>query len=314
MNLKESIRKILREEVKYIKPDEKVNQTLLKMVNTVFSGIEMYRKKISESTHKFTFCKDGEQIVYIVLYFDVDEDVWDDVRPTNERSFTTGILMVPKSLINRIGKANEVFFIDVGANVGLVSIAIASEGYKTLAIEPLPINIKKLRNNLKLNPNLAIEIIESAVGSHNLVSDSQFIEIFTPPGNSGASSFSKTWNPSFQPSQATLVKIDSLDNLCLHILDSSTFTHLLIKIDVEGMEFDVIAGASKILLKYRPHILIEWKPGQNALMKFQELEKVLKAYEYRMSPHISLNGSIPDCSFDPYLVYENLLLTPNKLS
>ena len=221
---------------------------------------------------------------------------------------------VPKSLINRIGKANEVFFIDVGANVGLVSIAIASEGYKTLAIEPLPINIKKLRNNLKLNPNLAIEIIESAVGSHNLVSDSQFIEIFTPPGNSGASSFSKTWNPSFQPSQATLVKIDSLDNLCLHILDSSTFTHLLIKIDVEGMEFDVIAGASKILLKYRPHILIEWKPGQNALMKFQELEKVLKAYEYRMSPHISLNGSIPDCSFDPYLVYENLLLTPNKLS
>lgn len=102
MNLKESIRKILREEVKYIKPDEKVNQTLLKMVNTVFSGIEMYHKKISESTHKFTFCKDGEEIVYIVLYFDVDEDVWDDVRPTNERSFTTGRLMVPKSIINHI--------------------------------------------------------------------------------------------------------------------------------------------------------------------------------------------------------------------
>ena len=102
MNLKESIRKILREEVKYIKPDEKVNQTLLKMVNTVFSGIEMYRKKVSESRHDFRFCKDGERIALIVIYFDVDEDIWDDVRPTNERSFTTGILMVPKSLINHI--------------------------------------------------------------------------------------------------------------------------------------------------------------------------------------------------------------------
>ena len=220
---------------------------------------------------------------------------------------------VPKSLINRIGEASEVFFIDVGANVGLVSIAIASEGYKTLAIEPLPINIKKLRNNLKLNPKLALEIIESAVGSHNLVSDSQLIEIFTPPGNSGASSSSKTWNPSVQPSEAKLVRIDSLDNLCLHILDSSTFTHLLIKIDVEGMEFDVIAGASEILQKYRPHILIEWKPGQNALIKFQELENVLQTYEYRLSTQISLNGSIPDRSFDPYLVYENLLLIPNEL-
>ena len=102
MNLKESIRKILREEVKYIKPDEKVNQTLLKMVNTVFSGIEMYRKKVSESRHDFRFCKDGERIALIVIYFDVDEDIWDDVRPTNERSFTTGILMVPKSLTNHI--------------------------------------------------------------------------------------------------------------------------------------------------------------------------------------------------------------------
>ncbi len=220
---------------------------------------------------------------------------------------------VPKSLVNRIGKANEVFFIDVGANVGLVSIAIACEGYQTLAIEPLPFNIKKFRNSLKLNPKLDLEIIESAVGSHSKVSDNEFIEIFTPPGNSGASSSSKAWNPSLQPSDVSLVRLDSLDNLCLHILDSSSFTDLVIKIDVEGMELDVIAGASEILQKYRPQILIEWKPGQNALIKFHELSNMLQVHEYRLSSQISPNELIPNYSFDPYLIYENLLLIPNEL-
>jgi FkbM family methyltransferase len=221
---------------------------------------------------------------------------------------------VPRTLIRKMGKANEVFFIDVGANVGLVSMAIAAEGYKTLAIEPLPVNISRFNNNLRLNPALDLEIIESAVGSNSLVSDHKFIEIFTPPGNSGASSSSKGWNPSFQASVVQLVRIDTLDNLCLHILDSSKFSDLLLKIDVEGMEMEVIGGATKILDKYRPRILIEWKPGQNALNKFQELEITLRTFDYRLSPQISLNECVPIGAFDPNLNYENILLIPNELS
>ena len=221
---------------------------------------------------------------------------------------------VPRTLIRKIGKANEVFFIDVGANVGLVSMAIATEGYKTLAIEPLPVNISRFKKNLSLNPPLDLEIIESAVGSYSLVSDHEFIEIFTPPGNSGASSSLKGWNPSFQASVVQRVRIDTLDNLCLHILDSSKFSDLLLKIDVEGMEMEVIAGATKILDKYRPRILIEWKPGQNASNKFQELEITLRTFDYRLSPQISLNEYVAIGRFDPNLNYENILLIPNEFS
>jgi FkbM family methyltransferase len=221
---------------------------------------------------------------------------------------------VPRTLIGKMGKANEVFFIDVGANVGLVSMAIAAEGYKTLAIEPLSVNIDRFKKNLRLNPALDLEIIESAVGSYSLTSDHKFIEIFTPPGNSGASSSSKGWNPSFQASVVQRVRIDTLDNLCLPSLDSSKFSDLLLKIDVEGMEMEVIGGATKILEKYRPRILIEWKPGQNALNRFQELEITLRTFDYRLSPQISLNESVPIGGFDPYLNYENILLMPNELS
>ena len=216
----------------------------------------------------------------------------------------------PKATVNRIGSRDEVFFIDVGANVGLISIAIASEGYRTLAIEPLWNNIKKFRVNLMLNPYVRLDIIESAVGAPEFVANSRFIEIFTPPGNAGASSASKNWNPSFEASSVNLVRIDTLDNLCLNILDSSIFTKLLIKIDVEGMELDVIAGATEILRRYRPLFLIEWKPDKEIFNKYFELLNFLSFNNYKLATQITLGDFTPNDLFNPKLNYENVLLLP----
>lgn len=221
---------------------------------------------------------------------------------------------LPKATVNRIGSSDEVFFIDVGANVGLISIAIASEGYRTLAIEPLRNNIKKFRVNLKLNPYVHLDIIESAVGAPEFVANSRFIEIFTPPGNAGASSSSKSWNPSYEASSINLVRIDTLDNLCLSILDSSIFTKLLIKIDVEGMELDVIAGATEILRRYRPLFLIEWKPDKEIFSKYFELENFLSSNGYKLSTRIILGDFTPNLFFNPKLNYENVLLLPMEFS
>jgi FkbM family methyltransferase len=58
-------------------------------------------------------------------------------------------------------------FIDVGANVGLFSLFVAScagANAKILAIEPEPQNLQRLRFNIGANPDIAIEVIPMALG------------------------------------------------------------------------------------------------------------------------------------------------------
>jgi FkbM family methyltransferase len=58
-------------------------------------------------------------------------------------------------------------FVDIGANVGLFSLLVASyagSNAKILAIEPEPENIRRLRFNVSANPDIAIRVIELALG------------------------------------------------------------------------------------------------------------------------------------------------------
>jgi FkbM family methyltransferase len=63
------------------------------------------------------------------------------------------------------GKAFQ--FIDIGANVGLFSLFVAScagSNANILAIEPEPENIRRLQFNIAANPDIAIRVIALALG------------------------------------------------------------------------------------------------------------------------------------------------------
>ena len=91
MILKETIRRVLREESKkYLKPSENVNQLIIKQLNNLFSGSQMYHEDIANTRQDFLFCKDGKEIAEVWLYFeDEDDDLYEsiDKRPTSERPF-----------------------------------------------------------------------------------------------------------------------------------------------------------------------------------------------------------------------------------
>ncbi len=74
-------------------------------------------------------------------------------------------------LVSEIDKAKTsgrtFVFVDIGANVGLFSLFVASNAgrnVKILAIEPEPVNLSRLGFNLSANPNMPIKIIALALG------------------------------------------------------------------------------------------------------------------------------------------------------
>lgn len=137
--------------------------------------------------------------------------------------------------------------IDVGCNTGdfLITIQkIATSGYH-YAFEPIP----RLANRLKKRfPNVDTREIA--------LSDSEGEATFWYAVNSPATSSldkqvceERTSNAVVEP---ITVKTQTLDNIL-----PSDFKVDLIKVDVEGVEFQVFKGATRTLKTYKPYVIFE---------------------------------------------------------
>jgi FkbM family methyltransferase len=142
-------------------------------------------------------------------------------------------------------KPNELF-VDVGANIGAYTVlAGACAGCRTLSYEPSASNYKCLMDNIHLN-NLG----EKSSGINMAIGNEQGVIQFTEGlGTEGYVSSGPT------NSKTLPVKIDSLDTL-LKDLDP-----VVIKIDVEGFESNVIAGARQVLAKASLKCILIEKAG-----------------------------------------------------
>lgn len=104
MSLQTLIKRVLKEEVnkKYPKPTPNVEKLIYKWLDNYFSGSQMYHIKSWETRHDFEFCNKGKEVMNVILYFDDDENVYNDDRTTEERDFDNGTLQVPKDIINEL--------------------------------------------------------------------------------------------------------------------------------------------------------------------------------------------------------------------
>lgn len=135
--------------------------------------------------------------------------------------------------------------IDVGANIGCHTLFFAkkagAEG-RVIAIEAQGILHRLLTINLKLNDVAFVEAIHCACGAGQ--SERQFPIIdYARPANFGGMSLSKQ-------DHGERVPVVPLDKLQLTKCD-------FIKIDVEGMEIDVVAGAVRLIEECRPILYVE---------------------------------------------------------
>lgn len=157
---------------------------------------------------------------------------------------------------------------DVGANMGLhtleMALRVGAEG-KVFAFEPNPVMAERLRKNLTLNPELAdrVEVVVTALSDapeELSIIDHRGNATLRPVGERGV--------------DHQVCRAARLDDLALGKLD-------VLKIDVEGMEENVLRGAAKLLRDFHPVIVVE------TMMEFGEekrrrLEALLLDYGYHL--------------------------------
>ncbi len=153
--------------------------------------------------------------------------------------------------------------LDIGANVGAITVAMADAvgpSGKVYAFEPGPGIFDRLRRNIGLNPGL-----EKIVDMVNLgVSDRSGILY---------------WNESVVwPGNASLLSPDGIEVNVVTIDEYFAAVDMsglkFVKIDVEGMEYEVLKGGAETWGKYAPVIYFECLPHTNRDRGYDIMRKI----------------------------------------
>lgn len=159
--------------------------------------------------------------------------------------------------------------LDLGANLGVHTVewAKAMHGWGTvIAVEAQERVYYALAGNITINNCLNARAIHGAIGAEEGTLDIP-VPDYLSPASFGSLELRQTARSEFigqtiQPGKTQTVKMLTVDGLHLERLD-------FIKIDVEGMEMEALAGAVQTIEKTRPVMMIESiKTDKNALREF----------------------------------------------
>jgi len=231
----------------------------------------------------------------IMLYNPVDRYVGVSIERYGEFSF------FESDLFGQLcGPGDTVF--DVGANIGAHTLALARivgpQGF-VYAFEPVRVVFNVLCANVALNGLENVQGVHAVAGATpgtELIPDLRYDE----PGNFG--SFNESYFGDGRPVPRT--PLDAFAEA-----ERVTF----VKIDVEGMEGAVIAGAQQLIARHRPVFFVE----NDRRDRSAALIAQLFALDYRLFWHLAplfnpenFNGN-PEDVF-PGLVSVNMLCVPRE--
>lgn len=162
----------------------------------------------------------------------------------HEQEFTFFMSLLP----------NEGTILDIGANIGIMTVSLARKfpGAKVIAFEPIPNNIEALEkvvSHYKLNN---VTVIKTALGEQS----GELKMILPVVGNSKMQGLSHVVEDETTGEKGTLytVPVQKLDDLGA-LQAASRITG--IKIDVENFEYYVLKGGEALLRKHMPVIYCE---------------------------------------------------------
>lgn len=167
--------------------------------------------------------------------------------------------------------------IDIGGNIGLQSLRMSScvgPNGKVFSFEPLNYLQEKLKKNLALNRISNVTLFPFALSDQQNELD---LPINNNQWNQGT--FSLSNKDTGNNKQRIVVKVaDEMPEI------QSLASVSLIKIDVEGFEFQVLKGLKQTLQKHKPRIIFEYDSNYWA----DTGQKITDCYQYLHSLNYSL--------------------------
>lgn len=161
--------------------------------------------------------------------------------------------------------------LDIGANIGyyaLMEARLVGPHSKVYAIEPVPYNIRLLEDNIQLNNYDNIETFQLAIGQH----DGTLPLYLSDHPN---------WC-SFYPSGKVTGQIDVAVNSLDSFLKDKRCPNI-IRIDVEGYEYEIANGMRSILESNVPLALfIEFHPDIMGTQRAVEFLSILRHHQFQL--------------------------------
>jgi FkbM family methyltransferase len=162
------------------------------------------------------------------------------------------------------------FFVDVGANVGGYSVRACRMGVEVIAVEPDPDNCRVISLNLKLNNLSNAHLLRIAAGSREDIRQLYYRIDHAPFGYS------------LEQDEETVeakcaVEVKPLDVAVPPFLGDKWIN--LLKVDAEGLEVEVLKGASNLLKRTR-YIIVELTPSIEA--KLLEVLNLLRPMGFEL--------------------------------
>jgi FkbM family methyltransferase len=170
--------------------------------------------------------------------------------------------------------------VEAGANIGAHTVPLArlvGETGRVVAFEPQPVVFQTLCANLALNSLVNVAAQPLALGAGRARVRYPPID-YAAKGNYGGL-------PLLNVESGTPVEVAPLDE----VFEGDRLN--LLKIDVEGMESQVLAGALRTIARFRPILYVE----NDRLEASEKLIRQIQSYGYRLWWHISPMFEAENC-------------------
>jgi FkbM family methyltransferase len=184
---------------------------------------------------------------------------------------------------------------DIGGNVGIFTMffarAVGKKG-KVITFEPNPQCCNMILEHLKLNNLDNVEVQQIALGKMR-----EKRQLAVRKSETGTGSFQEDIKASIlqeKGSEIIQVEIDSLDN---QIITNNLPKPDFVKIDVEGLEMDVLHGMSDTIKNCKPMLFIEIH-GVDVQRKIENVQRVVKF--------------LIGCEYSIYHVESGEIITPSN--
>jgi FkbM family methyltransferase len=222
----------MEKQIFLIKILNRIPRTLLIKIGYSKLGEFIIKKLKNNKSQKKCEIENG-----IKIYFDLTNPLtWELIL---KKDFET---KVKNAFIENIKKGDTV--IDVGANIGefsLLASKIVGHGGRVFAIEPLPEICQKLKNNFLLNNFNNYNILKNALGK-----EVDKVNIYKKSDSGNIGFIESVVDGKNLVKTNDIIEVETLDNV---ILKNQIKKVNMLKIDVEGFEYDVFLGGRKSLDK-----------------------------------------------------------------
>lgn len=188
--------------------------------------------------------------------------------------------------------------VDAGANIGTHTIFFAKRSQVVFAYEPQRLSYQLLVANISLNGLCNVHTKQAALGAKLGNLKVPLLDL-TAEQNFGSLRLG-------EEDEGESVLVLPIDSLGLHACD-------VIKVDVEGMEKEVLEGAANTIALYKPVLFVENNIPEKSAPLLQQIMDLGYVAHWHISPHYSKTNFFEENQniFDQAPPSVNLLCVPS---